>query len=103
DDKGQMLTHLKAAEAWLKTAGKLPVNVKFLIEGEEEVGGANLEKYVADNRDKLACDYAVISDTSQFAPGMPAITYGLKGLAYFEIVVRGAKQDLHSGTFGGAV
>jgi len=103
DDKGQMFTHLKAAEAWLKTVGTLPVNVKFLIEGEEEVGGANLEAYVAENRDRLACDYAVISDTSQFAPGMPAITYGLKGLAYFEVIVRGAKTDLHSGTFGGAV
>jgi acetylornithine deacetylase/succinyl-diaminopimelate desuccinylase-like protein len=103
DDKGQMFTHLKAAEAWLKTVGTLPINVKFLIEGEEEVGGANLETYVAENRQKLACDYAVISDTSQFAPGLPAITYGLKGLAYFELVVRGAKQDLHSGTFGGAV
>lgn len=103
DDKGQMLTHLKAAEAWLKTVGKLPINVKFLIEGEEEVGGANLEAYVKENRDRLKCDCAVISDTSQFAPGLPAITYGLKGLAYFEIIVSGAKQDLHSGTFGGAV
>ena len=103
DDKGQMFTHLKAAEAWLKTAGSLPVNVKFLIEGEEEVGGANLEAYVAAQAQKLACDAAVISDTSQFAPGIPAITYGLKGLAYFEIIVKGAKNDLHSGTFGGAV
>lgn len=103
DDKGQMLTHLKGAEAWLKTVGKLPVNVKFLIEGEEEVGGANLERYVAQNASKLACDYAVISDTSQFAAGMPAITYGLKGLAYFELRVEGANRDLHSGTFGGAV
>ena len=103
DDKGQMFTHLKAAEAWLKSAGKLPVNVKFLIEGEEEVGGAGLEAYVAANREKLKCDCAVISDTSQFAPGMPAITYGLKGLAYFELIVKGADRDLHSGTFGGAV
>ena len=103
DDKGQMFTHLKAAEAWLKAGGGLPVNVKFLIEGEEEVGGANLEAYVAANRSKLACDYAVISDTSQFAPGIPAITYGLKGLAYFELIVKGAKTDLHSGMFGGTV
>ena len=103
DDKGQMFTHLKAAEAWLKDGGGLPVNVKYLIEGEEEVGGANLEAYVAENRDKLRCDYAVISDTSQFGPGMPAITYGLRGMAYFELAVRGAKVDLHSGTFGGAV
>jgi acetylornithine deacetylase/succinyl-diaminopimelate desuccinylase-like protein len=103
DDKGQMFTHLKAAESWLKTAGKLPVNVKFLIEGEEEVGGANLDSYMSANAEKLACDYAVISDTSQFAAGMPAITYGLKGLAYFELRVQGANRDLHSGTFGGAV
>jgi acetylornithine deacetylase/succinyl-diaminopimelate desuccinylase-like protein len=103
DDKGQMLTHLKAAEAWLKTAGRLPVNVKFVIEGEEEVGGASLEAYMAENPSRLACDFAVISDTSQFAPGIPAITYGLKGLAYFELLVQGANRDLHSGTFGGAV
>jgi acetylornithine deacetylase/succinyl-diaminopimelate desuccinylase-like protein len=103
DDKGQMFTHLKAAQAWLKETGSLPVNVKFLIEGEEEIGGLNLETYVAENRRRLACDYAVISDTSQFAPGMPAITYGLKGLAYFEIHLQGANRDLHSGTYGGAV
>jgi acetylornithine deacetylase/succinyl-diaminopimelate desuccinylase-like protein len=103
DDKGQMLTHLKAAEAWLKTAGKLPVNVKFLIEGEEEVGGKNLETFMAEQPGRLACDYAVISDTSQFARGLPAVTYGLKGLAYFELRVQGADRDLHSGTFGGAV
>src|SRR5262245_22231941 len=103
DDKGQMLTHLKAAEAWLKTTGRLPVNVRFLIEGEEEVGGAGLEAVVAANAGRSACAYAVISDTSQFAPGLPAITYGLKGLAYFELLVQGANRDLHSGTFGGAV
>jgi acetylornithine deacetylase/succinyl-diaminopimelate desuccinylase-like protein len=103
DDKGQMFTHLKAAEAWLKAGGGFPVNVKYLIEGEEEVGGANLESYVTNHRAKLACDYAVISDTSQFAPGIPAITYGLKGLAYFELIVKGAKSDLHSGMFGGTV
>jgi acetylornithine deacetylase/succinyl-diaminopimelate desuccinylase-like protein len=103
DDKGQMFTHLKAAEGWLKGVGHLPLNVKVLIEGEEEVGGANLETFVAENRARLACDYAVISDTSQFAREMPAITYGLKGLAYFEVIVRGARTDLHSGTFGGAV
>ena len=103
DDKGQMFTHLKAVEGWLKTTGKLPVNVKLLIEGEEEVGGASLEEYVANHADRLACDYAVISDSSQFAPGMPAVTYGLKGLAYFELLVQGANRDLHSGTYGGAV
>jgi len=103
DDKGQMFTHIKAAEAWLKTSQKLPINVKFVIEGEEEVGGASLEAYVAEQTKRLACDYAVISDSSQFAPGQPAITYGLKGLAYFEISVQGANRDLHSGTYGGAV
>jgi acetylornithine deacetylase/succinyl-diaminopimelate desuccinylase-like protein len=74
-----------------------------MIEGEEEVGGASIEAYVAEHKGRLACEYAVISDTSQFAPGQPAITYGLKGLAYFEIFVNGANRDLHSGTFGGAV
>ena len=103
DDKGQMFTHLKAVEAWLMGVGSLPVNVKILIEGEEEVGGENLEAFVAANKEKLRCDFAVISDTSQFAPGMPAITYGLRGMAYFEVVVEGANVDLHSGTFGGAV
>jgi acetylornithine deacetylase/succinyl-diaminopimelate desuccinylase-like protein len=103
DDKGQMFTHLKAVEAWLKTSGKLPVNVKFVIEGEEEVGGVSLEAYLPANTKKLACDYAVISDSSQFAPGQPAITYGLKGLAYVELLVQGANRDLHSGTYGGAV
>jgi acetylornithine deacetylase/succinyl-diaminopimelate desuccinylase-like protein len=103
DDKGQMFTHLKAVEAWLKTTGKLPVNVKLVIEGEEEVGGASLEAYLPANKGKLACDFAVISDSSQFAPGQPAITYGLKGLAYFELLVQGANRDLHSGTYGGAV
>jgi acetylornithine deacetylase/succinyl-diaminopimelate desuccinylase-like protein len=103
DDKGQMLTHMKAAEACLKTAGKLPVQLKFLIEGEEEVGSENLYKFIADNRDKLKADVAVISDCSQFGPGKPAITYGLRGLAYFELRLVGPKQDLHSGTFGGGV
>jgi acetylornithine deacetylase/succinyl-diaminopimelate desuccinylase-like protein len=103
DDKGQMFTHLKAVEAWLKTSGKLPINVKLIIEGEEEVGGASLEAYLPGNKPKLACDFAVISDSSQFGPGQPAITYGLKGLAYFELLVQGANRDLHSGTYGGAV
>ncbi len=103
DDKGQMLTHLKAAEAWIQGAGSLPINLKFLIEGEEEVGSRNLETFLDQNRARLACDYAVISDTSQYAPEMPAITYGLRGLAYFEVTVHGPQQDLHSGLYGGAV
>ncbi|MGL4461762.1 MAG: dipeptidase [Planctomycetia bacterium] len=103
DDKGQMFTHVKAAEAWLKTVGSLPVNVKFLIEGEEEVGSVALDKYLPAHREKLACDYAVVSDTSMFAPDQPAVTYGLKGIAYFELFVDGPRRDLHSGSFGGTV
>jgi succinyl-diaminopimelate desuccinylase len=103
DDKGQMLTHLKSAEAWIETEGKLPLQLKFLIEGEEEVGSANLEPFIAKNKDKLKCDVVVISDTSQFGPGQPAITYGLRGIAYYELRLTGPKQDLHSGTFGGGV
>jgi acetylornithine deacetylase/succinyl-diaminopimelate desuccinylase-like protein len=103
DDKGQMFTHIKSAEAWIKTAGKLPLNLKYLIEGEEEVGSAHLEEFIDKNRERLACDVIVISDTSQYAPGQPAITYGLKGLAYFELKLTGPSQDLHSGVFGGAV
>jgi succinyl-diaminopimelate desuccinylase len=103
DDKGQMLTHLKSAEAWIETEGKLPLQLKFLIEGEEEVGSANLEPFIAQHKQKLACDVVVISDTSQFAPGRPAITYGLRGIAYYELRLTGPKQDLHSGTFGGGV
>ncbi len=103
DDKGQLYTHVKSVEAWLKTEGRLPVNVKFLIEGEEEVGSVNLEAFVRSNHDRLRAENVVISDTGQFAPGVPAITYGLKGLAYFEILLSGPKQDLHSGMFGGAV
>ena len=103
DDKGQMLTHVKSAQAWIRCEGRLPVNLKFLIEGEEEVGSAHLVGFVAANRRRLACDVVVISDTSQFGRGRPAITYGLKGIAYFELRLTGPKQDLHSGTFGGAV
>jgi acetylornithine deacetylase/succinyl-diaminopimelate desuccinylase-like protein len=77
--------------------------VKYLIEGEEEVGSENLEAFIEANKDRLACDVVVISDTSQFAAGQPAITYGLRGIAYFELRLTGPKQDLHSGTFGGAV
>src|SRR5262245_31210874 len=105
DDKGQMLTHVLAPRAWLKTRGKLPVQLKFLIEGEEEVGSEGLYGYLesAAAKEKLACDVAVISDTSQFGPGQPAITYGLRGIAFFELKASGPRQDLHSGTFGGAV
>lgn len=103
DDKGQFYTYLKATEAWMKAGGGLPVNVIYVIEGEEEVGGANLEHFFAERAAELACDYAVISDCSQWAPGQPAVTYGLRGLCYLELHVHGPKNDLHSGMFGGAV
>src|SRR5690606_38244099 len=103
DDKGQMLTHVKSAEAWMAVEGRLPLNLKYLIEGEEEVGSENLEAFIEANLERLKCDVVVISDTSQFAPDQPAITYGLRGIAYFELRLTGPKQDLHSGTFGGAV
>lgn len=103
DDKGQMLTHVLSVAAWLKAAGKLPINVKFVIEGEEEVGGNNLDLFLSANREKLRCDIAVISDTSQYAPNIPAITYGLRGIMACEIRLHGPKQDLHSGIFGGAI
>jgi acetylornithine deacetylase/succinyl-diaminopimelate desuccinylase-like protein len=103
DDKGQMLTHIKSAQAWLQTRGRLPVQLKFVIEGEEEVGSDSLYRLLEQSPDELTCDVVVISDSSQFAPGQPAITYGLRGIAYFELRLSGPKQDLHSGTFGGAV
>ena len=103
DDKGQMLTHVMSVEAWIKSGKKLPLQVKFLIEGEEEVGSVNLEPFVAQHRERLACDCVVISDCGQFAPGVPAITYGLRGIAYYELRLFGPRQDLHSGTFGGGV
>ncbi|HEY6563384.1 MAG TPA: dipeptidase [Pirellulaceae bacterium] len=103
DDKGQMLTHLLSTEAWMKSAGSLPVKLKFVIEGEEEVGSESLYEFMKTSAARLQADVAVISDSSQFAPGHPAITYGLKGIAYFEVRLDGPKQDLHSGTFGGGV
>jgi acetylornithine deacetylase/succinyl-diaminopimelate desuccinylase-like protein len=103
DDKGQMLTHVHSVAAWLKTVKELPLQVKFLIEGEEEVGSEHLESFIVENRQKLACDCVVISDTSQFAPGVPAITYGLRGIAYYEVHLTGPNRDLHSGVFGGGV
>ena len=103
DDKGQVLAHLLAVESWMKAAGRLPIRVKFLIEGEEEIGSVNLEKVVRDHADRLACDYVALSDTPKFDATTPAITYGTKGLVYKEIVVTGPKQDLHSGSYGGTL
>jgi acetylornithine deacetylase/succinyl-diaminopimelate desuccinylase-like protein len=103
DDKGQFFTHVKSVEAWLKGTGSLPVNVKFVIEGEEEVGGVHLDQFLASRRTQLKSDVAVISDTSQYAPGIPAITYGLRGIFACEVTLHGPKRDLHSGVFGGSV
>lgn len=103
DDKGQVLTHVQSVCEWMKSGRKLPVKIKFLIEGEEEVGSENLERMLPDLAGKLACDCVVISDSSQYADGQPAITYGLRGIATYELTVRGPRQDLHSGSFGGAV
>jgi acetylornithine deacetylase/succinyl-diaminopimelate desuccinylase-like protein len=104
DDKGQSYAHLKAVAAHLAERGSLPVNVKFIVEGEEESGGQSIEKYVRGaGREKLAADVVVVSDTAMWAPGEPAITYGLKGLAYFEVRVQGPNRDLHSGVYGGGV
>lgn len=103
DDKGQLFLHVKALEAHLKTRGKLPVNVVLIAEGEEEVGSDNLEHFVENNRELLACEAVVISDSAMFAPGQPSILSSLRGLAYFEINVRGPSVDLHSGGYGGAV
>lgn len=103
DDKGQMFTHIKSAEAWLRSAGHLPVNLKYVIEGEEEVGSNNLEDFLKANKDRLKCDVAVVSDTSQYGPGQPAITYGLRGILAAEATLTGPCKDLHSGIFGGAV
>ncbi len=103
DDKGQVFLHVKAIEAMLAVDGSLPVNLKLLIEGEEEIGSPNLAPFVEQNRAKLACDAVVVSDTSMFAPGEPSIVYGLRGLAYLQIDVQGPNRDLHSGSYGGAV
>jgi len=103
DDKGQVFMHLKALEAHFKTRGTLPVNVRLLIEGEEEIGSPNLDPFIAKHLDLLKADVVVISDTAMIAKGAPGITHGLRGLVYFQIDVEGTKSDLHSGTFGGAV
>ncbi len=104
DDKGQSYTHLKAVAAMLAERGELPVNVKFLVEGEEESGGEAIEGYVRhDAGERLAADAVVVSDTSMLGPGRPALIYGLKGMAYMELKVTGPNRDLHSGTYGGAV
>jgi acetylornithine deacetylase/succinyl-diaminopimelate desuccinylase-like protein len=103
DDKGQVYMHLKAVEAHLRTRGELPVNLRLLVEGEEEIGSVHFEELVGTLRDRLAADVAVVSDTGIFARGVPSLTVGLRGLAGVEVEVRGPSLDLHSGMFGGAV
>ncbi|MHC1737759.1 MAG: dipeptidase [Ignavibacteriaceae bacterium] len=103
DDKGQLFVHIKSVEAYLKVLGELPLNVKFLIEGEEEIGSPSLGKFIEKNKNLLKCDTVVISDTSLFEPGVPTLTYGLRGLSYLEVEITGPDRDLHSGSYGGAV
>jgi acetylornithine deacetylase/succinyl-diaminopimelate desuccinylase-like protein len=102
DDKGQMYMHVKAFEMMVKN-NALPCNVKFMIEGEEEVGSVNLEKFAVDNKEKIKSDVILISDTSMIANDVPSMTTGLRGLSYLEVEVTGPNRDLHSGVYGGAV
>jgi acetylornithine deacetylase/succinyl-diaminopimelate desuccinylase-like protein len=103
DDKGQLYIHVKAAEALLRERGALPVNLIILAEGEEEVGSENLSEFVERNAKLLKCDAVIISDSAMFAPGQPSILSSLRGIAYFQVDVQGPAQDLHSGSYGGAV
>jgi acetylornithine deacetylase/succinyl-diaminopimelate desuccinylase-like protein len=103
DDKGQCLMHLAAIEAHLRVNGKLPLNVKFVIEGEEEIGSPNFEPFLARERERLACDAVVVSDTAVFAEDVPSLTTSLRGLVHWEITVHGPASDLHSGYYGGVV
>jgi acetylornithine deacetylase/succinyl-diaminopimelate desuccinylase-like protein len=103
DDKGQIFMHFKAVEAHLKKHGRLPLNMKFMLEGEEEVGSAHLDDFIRAHKKELAADVVVISDSPMLERGIPSICYGLRGLVYCQIDLRGTKTDLHSGSFGGAV
>jgi acetylornithine deacetylase/succinyl-diaminopimelate desuccinylase-like protein len=103
DDKGQVMMNLKGVEAHLKSQGRLPVNIKFLLEGEEEVGSANLDAFIGSHQELLKADCVLISDTPMFDRGVPSICYGLRGLVYFQIDLKGTNSDLHSGSFGGTV
>ncbi|MGA3099912.1 MAG: dipeptidase [Bryobacteraceae bacterium] len=102
DDKGQMYMHIKAVEALRAVHGTLPINVRFLVEGEEEVGGASIARYVAENAEQLRADVALVSDTAMYAEGMPTLCIGLRGLIYLEVEASGPARDLHSGLYGGA-
>ncbi len=102
DDKGQMFCHIKAVQAHLQTRKRLPVNVKFLVEGEEEVGSENLDRFIEEHKSMLRADVVLISDSAMWDKQHPSIVYSLRGLAYFQVDARGARSDLHSGSFGGA-
>jgi len=103
DDKGQVYIHVKAVQAYLESRGRLPVNVKFIVEGEEESGGASLSAFIPENKELLAADVALISDSSIVNPEQPAIVYGLRGLTYMLLDITGPGRDLHSGSFGGGI
>jgi len=103
DDKGQAYIHVKSVQTLMEIHGELPVNVKFILEGEEEIGSPNLVPFINEHKDLLKCDMVLISDTSMIAKDTPSITYGLRGLAYMEVHITGPNRDLHSGTYGGSV
>jgi acetylornithine deacetylase/succinyl-diaminopimelate desuccinylase-like protein len=103
DDKGQFYAHVKGIEALMHEADEFPVNIKMVVEGEEEVGSSHLERWVKEHQELLECDAVLISDTAMFDRGLPSITYSLRGLVYFEVTLQGPSHDLHSGVYGGAV
>jgi len=103
DDKGQIFMHFKAIEAHMKQNGRLPMNIRIILEGEEEIGSTNLDDFIKSHKSELAADVVVISDSTMFDRGVPSICYGLRGLVYCQIDLRGSATDLHSGSFGGAV
>ncbi len=103
DDKGQVLIHVNAIEAFLRGGGALPINIKMIVEGEEEIGSAHLDDLMQEHRDRLSADFVVVSDTAMFGRGIPSLCVGLRGIAYFDITVRALTMDAHSGSFGGGV
>src|SRR5580692_5007845 len=103
DDKGQVHIHAKAIESFIKTRGKLPINLKLVVEGEEEIGSTNLDTLLRERAEDLAADFVCVSDTAMFGRGIPSLCVGLRGLAYVEVFVEGPRGDLHSGSFGGGV
>ncbi len=103
DDKGQVFIHTKAIESFMKTRGRLPINLKMIVEGEEEIGSKHLDQLLREHEGKLAADYVVVSDTAMFGRGIPSLCVGLRGIAYFDVVVTALSMDAHSGSFGGGV